>query len=103
MEEKSFIAEEEETEGKDHSASTEGDRDYGSIKSLGFVEKVISKTFFCMKPRARIGIFFFLEMIQELVGLISGISTIWLMMKTGFAVEGSFLLLVQEFDLNLMN
>ena len=106
LEEQSFIkeeTEEKEPTAGDDSASREGDRDYGSIKSLGFVEKVISKTFFCMKPRARIGVFFFLEMIQEVVGLISGISTIWLMMKTGFAVEGSFLLLVQEFDLNLMN
>ena len=78
-------------------------REYGSIKTLGFTEKVINKTFFCMEPRARIGVFFLLTMIQEMTGLISMISTIWLMMGTGFAVEGSLLLLVQEFDLNLMN
>ena len=56
-----------------------------------------------MKPRARIGVFFLLMMIQEVVGLISGISTIWLMIRTGFAVEGSALLVVQEYDLNIMN
>ena len=76
-------------------------RDYGNIKTLGFTEKVINKTFFCMEPRARIGVFFLLTMIQEMTGLISMMSTIWLMMGTGFAVEGSLLLLVQEFDLNL--
>ena len=89
----------EKTEGKEPSR---GDSDYGSIKSLGFVEKVISKTFFCMKPRARIGVFFLLTIIQEVVGLISGISTIWLLMRTGFLFEGSVLLLVQEFYLNIM-
>ena len=98
----------EETEGNepsadDHSASREGDSYYGSIKSLGFVQKVINKTFFCMKPRARIGVFFLLTMIQEVVGLISGISTIWMMMRTGFAVEGSLLLLVQECGSNISN
>ena len=98
LEEQSFIKEEEETEEKEPS-----DSDYGSIKSLGFVEKVISKTFFCMKPRARIGVFFLLTIIQEVVGLISGISTIWLMIRTGFTVEGALLLLVQEFDLNISN
>ena len=106
LEEQSFIkeeTEEKEPTAGDDSASREGDRDYGSIKSLGFVEKVISKTFFCMKPRARIGVFFLLMMIQEVVGLISGISTIWLMIRTGFAVEGSALLVVQEYDLNIMN
>ena len=106
LEEQSFIkeeTEEKEPSAGDDSASREGDRDYGSIKSLGFVEKVISKTFFCMKPRARIGVFFLLTLLQEVVGLISGISTIWLMMKTGFAVEGSLLLLVQEFDSNISN
>ena len=84
----------EKTEGKEPSR---GDSDYGSIKSLGFIEKVISKTFRCMKPRARIGVYFLLTIILEVVGLTSGISTIWLLMKTGFFFEGSALLLVQEF------
>ena len=56
-----------------------------------------------MEHRARIGVFFLLTMIQEMTGLISMISTIWLMMGTGFAVEGSLLFLVQEFDSNIMN
>ena len=106
LEEQSFIkeeTEEKEPTAGDDSASREGDRDYGSIKSLGLVEKAISKTFFLMKPRARIGVFFLLTMLQEVVGLISGISTIWLMIRTGFAVEGSALLVVQEYDLNIMN
>ena len=90
----------EKTEGKEPSG---GDSDYGSIKSLGFVEKVISRTFLCMKPRARIGVFFLLTIILEVVGLTSGISAIWLLMKTGFFFEGSLLLLVQEFDSNIMN
>ena len=90
----------EKTEGKEPSG---GDSDYGSIKSLGFVEKVISRTFLCMKPRARMGVFFLLTIILEVVGLTSGISTIWLLMKTGFLFEGSLLLLVQEFYLNIMN
>ena len=90
----------EKTEGKEPSG---GDSDYGSIKSLGFVEKVISRTFLCMKPRARMAVFFLMTIILEVVGLTSGISTIWLLMKTGFFFEGSLLLLVQEFYLNIMN
>ena len=78
-------------------------RDYGSIKTLGMVEKVISKTFFCMEPRTRLEVFFLLEIIQEMAGMISMFSTIWLMMRTGFAVEGSVLFLVQEFDSKIMN
>ena len=78
-------------------------KDYGSIKTLGFEEKVISKTFFCMEPRTRLEAFFLLEIIQEVIGLISVFSTIWLMMATGFAVEGFLLFLVEEFDSNLMN
>ena len=78
---------------------TDDSSDYGSIKELGFVQKVIDKTLFCMKPRARLGVFFLVTILQEIVGLITETSTIWLMIKTGSAVEAYLLFGAKEFRL----
>ena len=69
--------------------------DLGKIKDLGFQQKTIDKLLFCMKEDSRLGVFFLVTTIQEIVGLVSEASTIVMMIKTGFYVEGLLLLLLK--------
>ena len=63
--------------------------------SLGFLHLVIDKMFFCMKPNSRLGVFFLISVFIETMDILSSTFNIWLMMKTGFAVEGSLFLLLK--------
>ena len=68
---------------------------HGSIKDMGLQHKIIDKMFFCMKPNSRLGVFFLISVFIETMDILSSTFNIWLMMKTGFAVEGSLFLLLK--------
>ena len=67
----------------------------GKIKNLGLLQKTIHKMLFCMKEDSRLGVFFLVTSTQEIVGVLSEASTIVLMIKTGFSIEGLLLLLLK--------
>ena len=67
----------------------------GKIKNLGLLQKTIHKMLFCMKEDSRLGVFFLVTTTQEMVGVLSEASTIFMMIKTGFSVEGLLLLLLK--------
>ena len=67
----------------------------GKIKNLGLLQKTIHKMLFCMKEDSRLGVFFLVTTTQEIVGVLSEASTIFMMIKTGFSVEGLLLLLLK--------
>ena len=48
-----------------------------------------------MKEDSRLGVFFMITTIQEIVGLVSEATTIVMLIKTGFSVEGLILLLLK--------
>ena len=67
---------------------------YGSIKEMGLQHKIIDKIFFCMSRKSRIGLFFSIEMIMQVFGLVSLVSTIMLLIKIGFPLQAVILLLL---------
>ena len=52
-----------------------------------------------MKSESRLGVFFLVAAALELIGLVSAGSTIWLLIRTGFVLEGALLLLVKASSL----
>ena len=67
---------------------------HGSIKDLGLLQKIIDKIFFCTDRNSRIGIYFSVEVTTEVLGLVVLVSTIMLLIKIGFALQGVILLLL---------
>ena len=61
---------------------------------MGLKHKIIDKIFFFMERNSRIGVFLSLEVITEVVGLVSLVSTIMLLIKIGFSLHGVILLLL---------
>ena len=66
----------------------------GSIKDMGLKHKTIDKILFFMERNSRIGVFLSIEVITEVVGLVSLVSTIMLLIKIGFSLHGVILLLL---------
>ena len=67
---------------------------YGYIKDMGLLQKIVDKIFFCMSRNSRIGIFLSIELIAEVLGLGSLVSTIMLLIKIGFPLQGVILFLL---------
>ena len=61
---------------------------------MGLKHKIIDKIFFFMERNSRTGVFLSLEVITEVVGLVSLVSTIMLLIKIGFSLHGVILLLL---------
>ena len=72
----------------------------GEIEDLGFLYKIVNWIFFCLDSDTRLGVFLLVSAMMEMVGLLSETSNIWLMMKTGFAVQAVLLLLVKALGAN---
>ena len=72
----------------------------GKIEDLGFLYKIVNWIFFCLDSDTRLGVFLLVSAMMEMVGLLSETSNIWLMMKTGFAVQAVLLLLVKALGAN---
>ena len=67
---------------------------HGSIKHMGLQHKIIDKIFFCMGRNSRIGVFLSIAVTTEVLGLVSLVSTIMLLIKIGFPLQGVILLLL---------
>ena len=61
---------------------------------MGLLQKIVDKIFFCMSRNSRIGIFLSIELIAEVLGLGSLVSTIMLLIKIGFPLQGVILFLL---------
>ena len=61
---------------------------------MGLKHKTIDKILFFMERNSRIGVFLSIEVITEVVGLVSLVSTIMLLIKIGFSLQGVILLLL---------
>ena len=70
------------------------DSSHGSIEELGLLQKIIDKIFFCMKRNSRIGLFLSIEVTIHVIGLVSMVSTIMLLIKIGFPLQGAILTLL---------
>ena len=67
---------------------------HGSIKDMGLMMKIIDKIFFCMKRNSRIGLFLSVGVTAEVAALMSLLSTISLLIWTGFSTQAVLLLLL---------
>ena len=61
---------------------------------MGLKHKTIDKILFFMERNSRIGVFLSIEVITEVLGLVSLVSTIMLLIKIGFSLQGVILLLL---------
>ena len=61
---------------------------------MGLKHKTIDKILFFMERNSRIGVFLSIEVITEVLGLVSVVSTIMLLIKIGFSLQGVILLLL---------
>ena len=61
---------------------------------MGLKHKTIDKILFFMERNSRIGVFLSIEVITEVLGLVSLVSTIMLLIKIGFSLQGFILLLL---------
>ena len=61
---------------------------------MGLKHKILDKILFFMERNSRIGVFLSIEVITEVVGLVSLVSTIMLLIKIGFSLHGVILLLL---------
>ena len=61
---------------------------------MGLKHKILDKILFFMERNSRIGVFLSIEVITEVVGLVSLVSTIMLLIKIGFSLQGVILLLL---------
>ena len=61
---------------------------------MGLKHKILDKLLFFMERNSRIGVFLSIEVITEVVGLVSLVSTIMLLIKIGFSLHGVILLLL---------
>ena len=61
---------------------------------MGLKHKILDKILFFMNRKARIGVFLSIEVITEVVGLVSLASTVMLLIKIGFPLQGVILLLL---------
>ena len=66
----------------------------GSIKDMGLKQKIINGICFFMKRNSRIGVFLTIEVITELIGLVTLVSAIMLLIKIGFPLQAVILLLL---------
>ena len=68
--------------------------EHGSIKEMGLLHKIIDKILFCMERNSRIGVFLSIGVATQAFELVSLISTVMLLIKTGFPLQGIILLLL---------
>ena len=61
---------------------------------MGLMMKIIDKMFFCMKRNSRIGLFLSVGVTTEVAALMSLLSTISLLIWTGFSTQAVLLLLL---------
>ena len=61
---------------------------------MGLKHKILDKLLFFMERNSRNGVFLSIEVITEVVGLVSLVSTIMLLIKIGFSLQGVILLLL---------
>ena len=66
----------------------------GSIKDMGIKQKIIERICFFMKRNSRLGVFLSLELITELIGLVTLVSAIVMLIKIGFPLQAVILLLL---------
>ena len=67
---------------------------FGSIKDMGLKQKIINGICFFMKRNSRIGVFLTIEVITELIGLVTLVSAIVMLIKIGFPLQAVILLLL---------
>ena len=67
---------------------------HGSIKEMGLLQKIVDKIFFCMGRNSRIGVFLSIEVAIHVIGLGSLMSTIMMLIKIGFPLQGVILTLL---------
>ena len=66
----------------------------GSIKDMGLKQKIIERICFFMKRNSRLGVFLSLELITELIGVVTLVSAIVMLIKIGFPLQAVILLLL---------
>ena len=66
----------------------------GSIKEMGTQHKILDKILFCMKRHSRIGVVLSIGVFTQVFGLVSIASTVMLLIKIGFPLQGVLLLLL---------
>ena len=67
---------------------------FGSIKDMGLKQKIINGICFFMKRNSRIGVFLSIEVMTELIGLVTQVSAIVMLIKIGFPLQAVILLLL---------
>ena len=66
----------------------------GFIKDMGLKQKIINGICFFMKRNSRIGVFLTIEVMTELIGLVTLVSAIVMLIKIGFPLQAVILLLL---------
>ena len=61
---------------------------------MGTFHKIIDKMLFCMGRNSRIGVFLSIEVVIQVIGLVSLVSTVMLLIKIGFPLQGVILTLL---------
>ena len=69
-------------------------KSFGSIKDMGLKQKIINGICFFMKRNSRIGVFLTIEVLTELIGLVTLVSAIVMLIKIGFPLQAVILLLL---------
>ena len=61
---------------------------------MGLKQKIINRICFFMKRNSRIGVFLSIEVMTELIGLVTQVSAIVMLIKIGFPLQAVILLLL---------